>query len=190
MANLLFVPLLLSLSAILLVRSLVIRWRRRLQRRRLGCEPPRKYPHRLPWILDPWGRDLQRRRLEGWTKGRYNRLYQEQFLACGPTFEERSPKGTLLCTVDDDNWRTVLAVRADDYSKEESRSHMIMRFTGPGILTNEGAAWRRSRDLIKPLFVRAELSDVVRFKRHVDRLLGVLPRDGRTVDLMPWMAKL
>ncbi|KAG5947202.1 hypothetical protein E4U53_006452 [Claviceps sorghi] len=186
----LFVPLILSLSAVLIVRSLLVRWRRHLHRCRLGCQPPRKYPHRLPWLLDPRGRDLQRRRLEGWIQGCYNGLYQEQFLACGPTFEERSPTGTLLCTTDDDNWRTILALRADDYTKEESRSRMMMRFTGPGILTNEGAAWRRSRDLIKPLFVRAELSDVTRFKRHVDRLMDVLPRDGRTVDLMPWIAKL
>lgn len=66
----------------------------------------------------------------------------------------------------------------------------MLRFIGPGILTNEGAAWRRSRNLIKPLFKRAELSDVVRFERHVDRLMKVLPRDGQTVDLMPWMAKV
>ncbi|KAG5987136.1 hypothetical protein E4U43_005223 [Claviceps pusilla] len=188
--HLLLVPLIVCLSAVLLIRSLVVQYRRRVRRRRLGCQPPRKYPHRLPWLLDPWGRDLQRRRLEGFARGRYNRLFLEQFLRCGPTFEERSPSGTLLCTTDSDNWRTILALKADDYCKEETRSGPMLRFTGLGILTNEGAAWRRSRDLIKPLFVRAELGDVVRFKRHVDRLMEVLPRDGRTVDLMPWMAKL
>lgn len=66
----------------------------------------------------------------------------------------------------------------------------MLRFTGSGVLTNEGIAWRRSRDLIRPLFVRAELSDVMRFERHVDRLMDVLPRDGQTVNLIPWMAKL
>ncbi|KAG5981516.1 hypothetical protein E4U55_002871 [Claviceps digitariae] len=186
----LLIPLILSLSAILLIRALIVQWRRHFHRRHFGCLPPPKYPHRLPWLLDPWGRDLQRRRLEGYTKGRYNRLFQEQFMQCGHTFEERSPNGTLLCTTDNENWRTILALKAEDYSKQETRSRSMLRFTGPGILSNEGVAWRRSRDLIKPLFVRAELSDVVRFKRHVDKLMEVLPRDGRTLDLMPWMAKL
>ncbi|KAG6103332.1 hypothetical protein E4U31_002902 [Claviceps sp. LM219 group G6] len=185
------VSLLASLSAIVLIRFLVIQWRRCSLRRRLGCQKPPEYPHRLPWLLDPWGRDLQNQRVEAFAKGRYNRLYLQQFLKCGPTFEERSShKGTLLCTTDDDNWRTILVHKAEDYCKEEARTGPMLRFIGPGILTNEGAAWRRSRNLIKPLFKRAELSDVVRFERHVDRLMKVLPRDGQTVDLMPWMAKV
>ncbi|KAG6056130.1 hypothetical protein E4U17_002465 [Claviceps sp. LM77 group G4] len=185
------VSLLVSLSAIVLIRSIVIQWRRCSLRRRLGCQKPPRYPHRLPWLLDPWGRDLQNQRVEAFAKGRYNRLHLQQFLKCGPTFEERSShKGTLLCTTDDDNWRTILVHKAEDYCKEEARTGPMLRFIGPGILTNEGAAWRRSRNLIKPLFKRAELSDVVRFERHVDRLMKVLPRDGQTVDLMPWMAKV
>ncbi|KAG6022997.1 hypothetical protein E4U40_004206 [Claviceps sp. LM458 group G5] len=185
------VSLLVSLSAIVLIRFIFIQWRRCSLRRRLGCQKPPKYPHRLPWLLDPWGSDLQNQRVEAFAKGRYNRLYLQQFLKCGPTFEERSShKGTLLCTTDDDNWRTILVHKAEDYCKEETRTGPMLRFIGPGILTNEGAAWRRSRNLIKPLFKRAELSDVMRFERHVDRLMKVLPRDGQTVDLMPWMAKV
>lgn len=184
------VPVFVSLASILVVRFILVRWRRGQKLRRLGCRAPRRYPHRLPWVLDPWGSDLKRRRLEGFAKGRYNRLFQEQFLECGPTFEERSPHGALLCTTDADNWRTILSLRAEDYNKEEVQEGPMLRFIGPGILTNEGAAWRRSRNLIKPLFVRAELNDVDRFERHVDRLLRVIPRDGQTVDLMPWMTKL
>ncbi|GAB0140012.1 hypothetical protein EsHS_00000650 [Epichloe bromicola] len=184
------VPIFLSLASILVVRFILVRWRHRQKLRRLGCQAPKRYPHRLPWILDPWGSDLKRRRLEGIAKGRYNRLFREQFLECGPTFEERSPHGALLCTTDADNWRTILSLKAEDYNKEEVQRGPMLRFTGPGILTNEGAAWRRSRDLIKPLFVRAELNDVDRFERHVDRLLHVIPRDGQTVDLMPWITKL
>ncbi|KAG6008272.1 hypothetical protein E4U21_004734 [Claviceps maximensis] len=186
----LFIPLIVSLSAILFIRFIIVQWRRHLYRRQSGCQQPKRYPHRLPWLLDPWGRDLQCRRLEGFVQGRFNRLYQEQFLQCGPTFEERSPNGTQLCTIDEDNWRTVLSLKHEDYSKKETRSWSLLRFTGPGILSNEGTAWRQSRDLIKPLFMRAQLSDVARFKRHVDRLMEVLPRDGRTLDLTPWFAKL
>ncbi|KAK2617022.1 hypothetical protein QQS21_000113 [Conoideocrella luteorostrata] len=183
-------PGLALLIFVTVVRFLVGEWQYRRKARKLGCFPPAQYPHRFPWPLDPWGRDLKHQRLESFAKGWHNKAYREQFRQCGPTFEERSSKGTVLCTTDDNNWRTILALKSEDYNKEEVRTEAMMRFSGPGILTNEGPAWRHSRDLIKPLFVRAELSDVHRFERHVDQLLAVIPRDGCTIDMMPWMAKL
>lgn len=185
-----FVTIIVSIAAISITRLLFSRLQRRDKERRLGCQPARKYQHRLPWLLDPWGRDLQRQRLQGLVTGQYNRLYHEQFIQCGHTFEERSPNGPLICTTNDDNWRTILALKSEDYWKEEVQSWAFKRGFGDGIFTNEGPAWRHSREMIKPLFVRAELSDIDRFKKHVDRLLTVVPRDGRTVDMMPWIAKL
>jgi cytochrome P450 monooxygenase len=66
----------------------------------------------------------------------------------------------------------------------------MMPFLGRGIFSEDGPAWKRSRDLIKPLFKRAELSDVEGFKKFVDRMLALIPRDGSTVDLKPLFEKL
>lgn len=184
------VQLLVSILAIGVVQIIVLRWQRRKKERRLGCKPPNIYPHRLPWIMDPWGRDLQRQRLEGLATGRYSRLFLEQFRRCGSTFEERSPNGAILCTTDDDNWRTILALKNGDYNKEEVHGGAIQRFIGRGIFTNEGKAWQHSHNLIRPLFSRAELSDIDRFKKHIDRLFHLLPRDGSTVEMQSLLHKL
>lgn len=185
-----FLTVFLSIVTTWVVHLLFSRWQRLDKERRLGCKPPIKYPHRLPWLFDPWGRDLRKQRLQGLKTGRYNRVFQDQFLRCGHTFEERSPIGSLICTTDDDNWRSILSLNSEDYWKQEVKSWAFRRGFGSGIFTNDGIAWRHSRDMIKPLFVRAELNDVDRFKRHVDRLLAVIPRNGSTTDMMPWMSKL
>lgn len=66
----------------------------------------------------------------------------------------------------------------------------MLPFLGRGIFLEDGHAWKRSRDLIKPLFKRAELSDVEGFAKFVDRMFALIPRDGTTVDLQPLFQKL
>ncbi|KHO02101.1 Cytochrome P450 family protein [Metarhizium album ARSEF 1941] len=92
--------------------------------------------------------------------------------------------------MDSHNFRAMLAVNFEDYDKQTVRIRPILRLIGHGIFTKDGPAWKHSRDTLKPLFLRAELSDVDRFKKHVDRMLSLIPRDGSTVDLKPLVCKL
>lgn len=178
-----------SLVVVFIVRQLFFLWKQHQKARHLGCEPANKFPHHLPWILDPSGKDLQRQRFTALLGGRYNRFYQDKFAQHGRTIEERSPVGRTICTIEVENFRAVLAVNFDDYDKKPVQTEPIMRVIGLGIFTKEGAAWKMSRDLLKPLFMRAELSDVDRFKKHVDRMLSLIPRDGSTIDLKPLLGK-
>ncbi|KAG5946943.1 hypothetical protein E4U53_006504 [Claviceps sorghi] len=157
---------------------------------RNGCLPPKQYPHRLPWILDPWGKDFQLAKLDALTNGRFNRFYAEQFSQHGRTFTLRTPFGQAFHTIEVENFRSVLALKFEDYNKEPVRSQAALRFLGLGVFTKDGSGWKHSRDLLRPLFKRAELSDVDRFKKHVDRMLDLIPRDGRTVNMAPLLGKL
>lgn len=179
-----------SLVVVFIAQQLIFLWQQHQKARCLGCEPANKYPHRLPWMLDPSGKDLQRKRFAALLGGRYNRFYQDKFAQHGRTIEERSPVGRTICTIEVENFRAVLAVNFDDYDKKAVRTAPILRVIGLGIFTKEGAAWKQSRDLLKPLFMRAELSDVDRFRKHVDRMLSLIPRDGSTIDLKPLLGKM
>ncbi|KAG5986295.1 hypothetical protein E4U54_005506 [Claviceps lovelessii] len=180
----------LLIAAILGFRELLLRWHLRVKTIRNGCLPPKKYPHRLPWIFDPWGKDFQLAKLDALTAGRFNRFYAEQFSQHGRTFTLRTPAGQTLNTIDADNFRTVLALKFEDYNKEPVRSKAALKFLGLGVFTKDGLGWKHSRELLRPLFKRAELSDIDRFKKHVDRMLDLIPRDGRTVNMAPLLGKL
>ena len=56
---------------------------------------------------------------------------------------------------------------------------------GSGIFTQEGDAWRRSRELLRKQFARAKYQDLDRsFGEHVDNLIACIPSEGN-VDLQP-----
>lgn len=56
---------------------------------------------------------------------------------------------------------------------------------GSGIFTTDGAQWDHSKTLIKPIFARAQISDLAYLKKHVMRMIGSIPRDSSTIDLQP-----
>lgn len=61
-----------------------------------------------------------------------------------------------------------------------------MAFTpllGHGIFTTDGAAWKHSRELLRPNFARAQVADLNTFEVHVAQLIKAIPRDTSTVNL-------
>lgn len=150
-----------------------------------GCQEPHKYPHKLPY-----GIDMLRSRMAAIKAGRYNRLYLEQYQTYGKTWEENLAGTKVINSMEPANFQQVGSLSFQDYGKLAMRNKALSPFLGNGIFSQDGALWKHSRDLIKPLFVRAELSDIDSFKVHVDRFLNLVPRDGSTVDLHPLLLKL
>ena len=56
---------------------------------------------------------------------------------------------------------------------------------GDGIFTQEGQAWRHSRELLRPQLLHRQYGDLTVFSEPVNDLLNVLPRTGGVVDLQP-----
>ncbi|WEW55763.1 hypothetical protein PRK78_001196 [Emydomyces testavorans] len=56
---------------------------------------------------------------------------------------------------------------------------------GNGIFTQEGAAWKHSRELLRKQFVRTQYQNFDRFHEHVDNLIQRLPANEGVVDLQP-----
>ena len=62
-------------------------------------------------------------------------------------------------------------------------------FFGDGIFTQEGDAWKHSRELLKPQFGRKQYEDLQLFREVVDNLISVLPERG-VADLQPLFFQL
>ena len=172
-----------------LIRQIYIRWTEsrvfHIAALKHGCQQPRKYSHR--W---PWGFDLLHARLSAVKAGRYNRLYLQQFREYGNTWEENLAGARVINTIEPANIQQVAALSFQDYGKPAMRNKALAPFFGNGIFSQDGAIWKHSRDIIKPLFTRAEVSDVDSFKIYVDRMLSLIPGDGATVDIHPLLLKM
>lgn len=79
------------------------------------------------------------------------------------------------------NIQHVATFAFNDYKKPDVA--FLNPFLGKGIFSLDGTDWNHSRDLIKPIFSRSELSDMNTLGLHVDRFLDKIPCDGTTVDL-------
>lgn len=151
-----------------------------------GCQRPRKYPH-----LDPiWGYDLYRERATATQCGQLMRLYMSHFDLYCKTFEERFFDTKIINTMEAANIQQVAALSFRDWGKSSSRDASASLFLGRGIFSENGALWKYSRDLIKPLFARSEISDVNNLGVFVDRLFELIPQDGSTFDIQPLLHKL
>ncbi|MCJ1437897.1 hypothetical protein MMC27_007284 [Xylographa pallens] len=64
------------------------------------------------------------------------------------------------------------------------RRHIFFPLLGDGIFTQEGAAWKHSRELLRPQFSRQQYRDLDVFEEHVDDLISCIHRN-KLIDLQP-----
>ena len=65
------------------------------------------------------------------------------------------------------------------------RREITFPFFGDGIFTQDGPAWKHSRELLRPQFSHKQYQDLEVFREHVDNLISNIPTDGSVVDLQP-----
>lgn len=164
------------------------KWRRfrhiRSLKRRHNCAETNKYPHQ-----DVLGTDLARLRAQAVREGRLFTLYKSQFDAYGKTFSEIWRGKTLFNTTEPANVQHVAGLAAEDFGKDPDRETAQWPLLGPSIFSN-GPAWSLSRDLVKPIFARAELADLDFFASCVDKFIRLLPEKGETFDIQPLLHRL
>jgi len=62
----------------------------------------------------------------------------------------------------------------------------LMQFLGDGIFNVDGHTWSDARALLRPQFHKQRISDLHVFEDHISKMISLLPKDGKTVDLMEW----
>lgn len=158
-----------------------------------GCqEPKRRLKRRLPkWLPDILGIDFvlanmksykAKTMLDDWSKDMDD---LDSRTGAAKVFGE-----TLFFTKDPENIKCILATGFDSWSLGANRIAEMSKYLGYGIFTNEGKAWKHSREMLRPCFERSAVADVSVFDKHTERFLNILPKDGTEVDLQPLFHEL
>lgn len=144
-----------------------------------GCLPMEtKLPYKWPLALDI-------------LKRQYDALPSQRLLAFQTQYIEKMPnmevalfgaKGYLV--TDPRNVESLLSTRFEDWGMG-SRSDGLRPLLGEGIFTQDGAAWRHSRDMLRRQFIRINLRDPNIFEEHVNEMLATLSSAKGIVDLQP-----
>ncbi|KXX74791.1 Cytochrome P450 52A13 [Madurella mycetomatis] len=149
--------------------------------RRHGCELPPELPKRWPLGIDRikelWDSNAEGRLLsflcsvaKDYEPG--NNLCQ--YLLIGPrAYHVLHPK----------NVEALLSTNFHDYGFG-CRPAVFAPLLGNGIFTQEGQAWRHSRELLRKQFGRSQYQDLRYFHEHVGNLIDCMPADG-DIDLQP-----
>ncbi|KAI0401729.1 cytochrome P450 52E2 [Xylaria palmicola] len=109
----------------------------------------------------------------------------------GHTFVHATfPEGRDTVTTDEpENVRAVLCVKFEDWALPAMRIRGFLPVLGKhSIFTTNGAEWQHSRAILRPAFVRDQISDLACIDRHVGRLITRLRTtaaadDNAVVDL-------
>ncbi|TFB01918.1 Cytochrome P450 52A12 [Trichoderma ghanense] len=101
-----------------------------------------------------------------------------------------------LVTTDPQNIQTMLALKFKDFGLGVNRTDNFEPLLGHGIFATNGKQWEYSRALLRPQFIRGQVSDLNLEEGHVKALMTVLNRrigpNGWTdlVDLQPLFFRL
>ncbi|KAH7040026.1 cytochrome P450 [Microdochium trichocladiopsis] len=146
-----------------------------------GCQLPRELEKKWPLGIDRlkqiWDANSDGRLLKFFCDiardfEPLNNSYQ--FFLVGPrTFHILDPR----------NVSTILSSNFTDYSFG-SRASVFAPLIGEGIFTQEGPAWKHSRDLLRKQFVKAQYRNLDHFQEHLDNLISCIPSTG-IIDLQP-----
>ncbi|CAG8979569.1 hypothetical protein HYALB_00013453 [Hymenoscyphus albidus] len=153
----------------------------------LGCEPVYMRPNRLPFGIDHLLVSINAVK-----DGTFLTVIEDFFVDIGGrhTFSTSVLGGIETLTVEPTNIQAMLATQFEDFDLGDRRRGTMDPFLGSGIFTQDGKRWQHSRAMLRPQFVREQVSDLVTEEEHVQNLFSVLPTpstDGWTaeVDLQP-----
>ena len=114
---------------------------------------------------------LQCKNLERWTD-----IFHEA--GNSYTAETRILNQRLVLTADPENVKAVLATQFGDYGKGKSFHDEWKEFLGDSIFATDGEKWQKSRQLIRPQFIKDRISDLHCFETHVQTMFRCMAKGG------------
>ncbi|KIW02606.1 hypothetical protein, variant [Verruconis gallopava] len=109
-------------------------------------------------------------------------LFLFHFRQTGNTLEQVFLGTKAFGTIDPANLEAILSTNFKDIGMGPRRDITFPMF-GDGIFTQEGAAWKHSRDMIRPQLMYKQYSDLELFREPVDDLIQNVEESGGIVDL-------
>lgn len=161
-----------------------VQWLLRCRRRHMmakqnGCLPPKKLSQIDPFL----GTDVVLQNLGAAKKYGFLNLLRNRHAANGLTFTTNTYFRTTINTCDPTLIQNVLSFQFQDFGMGPLRRKSASPLLGRGIFTTDDDIWAHQRALIRPSFVRAQVTDFSIFGHHVDQLIGLIGRRNNEVDL-------
>lgn len=153
--------------------------RRYHMKRQNGCLPPKKLAQRDPFL----GTDVVMQNLGAAKKYGFLNLLRSRHAANGLTFTTNTYFRTTINTCDPTLIQNVLSFQFQDFGMGPLRRKSASPLLGRGIFTTDDEIWAHQRALIRPSFVRAQVTDFSIFGHHVDQLIALIGRRNYEVDL-------
>ncbi|KAL9113550.1 MAG: hypothetical protein Q9227_002288 [Pyrenula ochraceoflavens] len=89
-----------------------------------------------------------------------------------------------ILTADPENIKAILTAQFSDYGKGEHFHEEWKDFLGDSIFNTDHEKWSKSRQLLRPMFARERVGDLIVFENHLQKLLPMCgPGDGRVIDI-------
>lgn len=99
------------------------------------------------------------------------------------TIELTMARQRYIFTADPENVKAILATQFEEYGKGETFHNAWKDFLGDSIFTTDGEKWKKSRNLIRPQFIKSRVSDLDIFEKHVNILVSQIGGQGQGVDI-------
>lgn len=131
--------------------------------------PAHVVPPAEPLPVMRYLRTVIRNPLEVWPAA----IYRE------PTYVDRFLGRETLFVMDPDLIHTMMVEEPEKYRKSDMMQRLLAPALGSGILTSDGALWRRQRRIVAPLFRPGEVA------RFVPEMLAAGDREAARLDAMP-----
>ncbi|KAH9219897.1 cytochrome P450 [Leptodontidium sp. 2 PMI_412] len=137
---------------------------------------PYKWPLALDLLWEAYNHALE---------GRILRFFTMLITPLPPTFEQKLLGVSGIDTTDPKNIESILSTQFEDFGMGD-RPAVWKPFIGPGIFTQDGGDWKRSRDLLRPLFMSKRVQNFLEIQESAEALIKCIP-DGEIVDFQPLM---
>ncbi|MCJ1444563.1 MAG: hypothetical protein MMC23_005065 [Stictis urceolatum] len=140
--------------------------------------------------LDPiFGLDKFFRQGQAILKHRYLEYLWDLHDKYGYTFQSIAFGDMAISSVDPDNLKAVFT-NGRDWGVGPVRLKTLDPFCGHGFITTDGPEWEHARSLLKPSFVKSNITNFSTIEQCLQLMLKQIPRDGTTVDLAPLFMSL
>ncbi|RCI11102.1 hypothetical protein L249_7309 [Ophiocordyceps polyrhachis-furcata BCC 54312] len=167
----------LSLLGLIIIRLAVVRLDEHRRIKRLG-----NYGTSIQTYA-PFGLDIALRGVYAICRHRLLEHWRDDYFRPGVwTAETRILGKRAVFTADPDNVKAILSTQFGDFGKGEALHHEFEPFLGDGIFATDGSLWQYSRQILRPQFTRARVSDLDCFETHVQTLFGLIP-PGEVIDI-------
>ncbi|KAF6226498.1 hypothetical protein HO133_009364 [Letharia lupina] len=111
-------------------------------------------------------------------------LFLFHFQDVGNTLEQKFLGTPAFGTIEPRNLEAMFSTRFADFGYG-LRRQIFFPLLGDGIFTQDGAAWKHSRQMLRPQFSRQQYQDLDILCEHVDDLISCILEKGQSLDLQP-----